>query len=328
MSNVIRRPDDHEIARLADHVAAQSVFHDYRERRAANTLRRQDADLALFETFLKSVRMSATNLNSDPLEWSSITWGLVTAFVNWMLQNGYAVGSVNVRLSTVKMYAKLAFKAGAMDTTQFALIQTVTGYRNREAVNVDKKRAVTRRKQKRTVSLTDEQVRSLKFDHPATEQGRRDRFLMCLLLDQGLRISEVALLKGSNFHGEHVTFYRPKVNKETTLHLTNDTLQALADYPRPADQNAPILRWSVRSGDLVGEGITATGISDRVRMIGLLHGIDGLSAHDCRHSWATRTARKYQDKPFRLQEAGGWNSLDMPRRYIEAAKVANEDIRL
>jgi hypothetical protein len=28
--------------------------------------------------------------------------------------------------------------------------------------------------------------------------------------------------------------------------------------------------------------------------------------------------------PFRLQEAGGWNSLALPRRYVEAAKIANE----
>jgi hypothetical protein len=25
---------------------------------------------------------------------------------------------------------------------------------------------------------------------------------------------------------------------------------------------------------------------------------------------------------------GGWNSLAMPRRYVEAAKIANEDIHL
>jgi len=27
---------------------------------------------------------------------------------------------------------------------------------------------------------------------------------------------------------------------------------------------------------------------------------------------------------FRLQEAGGWNSLAMPRRYVERSEVANE----
>ena len=51
-------------------------------------------------------------------------------------------------------------------------------------------------------------------------------------------------------------------------------------------------------------------------------GIAGLSAHDCRHYWAARWTGKID--PFRLQEAGGWASLAMPRRYAEAAEIANE----
>lgn len=33
-------------------------------------------------------------------------------------------------------------------------------------------------------------------------------------------------------------------------------------------------------------------------------------------------------EPFRLQEAGGWSSLALPRRYVEDAKVANEGVEL
>jgi hypothetical protein len=29
-----------------------------------------------------------------------------------------------------------------------------------------------------------------------------------------------------------------------------------------------------------------------------------------------------------LQEAGGWASLAMPRRYVERAKIANERVKL
>jgi len=56
-------------------------------------------------------------------------------------------------------------------------------------------------------------------------------------------------------------------------------------------------------------------------------GIDGLSPHDCRHFWATYWAERIERLPkglFTLQEAGGWSSLVMPRRYVKAAAVANE----
>jgi len=49
--------------------------------------------------------------------------------------------------------------------------------------------------------------------------------------------------------------------------------------------------------------------------------------HDCRHSWATRASRN-GTSPFALQEAGGWNSLTMPRRYIDESEIANEGVKL
>jgi len=52
-------------------------------------------------------------------------------------------------------------------------------------------------------------------------------------------------------------------------------------------------------------------------------GIDGLSAHDARHYWATYEARN-KTSVDRLMDAGGWNSPAMPLRYIEAAHIVNE----
>jgi hypothetical protein len=50
---------------------------------------------------------------------------LVAAFVQWQLSQGYAIGSINVRLSTIKTYAKLASQAGALHPTEYAMIRTV-----------------------------------------------------------------------------------------------------------------------------------------------------------------------------------------------------------
>ena len=68
-------------------------------------------------------------------------------------------------------------------------------------------------------------------------------------------------------------------------------------------------------------------ITARVRYLGQQVGIEGLSAHDLRHTWATLAARN--GTPLdRLQDAGGWNSLAMPARYVEAARIANEGVLL
>jgi hypothetical protein len=52
-----------------------------------------------------------------------------------------------------------------------------------------------------------------------------------------------------------------------------------------------------------------------------------LTAHDCRHNSATRAVKGKTDA-FALRNAGGWTSLAMPSRYVEAAAIANEWVNL
>jgi len=132
------RADDQAAAlaqagRAANEAAARHKFDDYRSRKAANTIRRQDADLALFARYLAEFGVKAGDLAGDPGAWRGITWGLVEGFVKWQLSEGYSVGSVNVRLSTIRTYAKLAMLTGAMDTEQAALIRAVQGYSHKES---------------------------------------------------------------------------------------------------------------------------------------------------------------------------------------------------
>lgn len=344
----------------ANHVAARHVFDDYRARKSANTLRRQHADLSLFARYLGAVGVwdvlldadteaaeaqcnaQAERLQTDPESWRGMTWGLITGFVRWQLAQGYALQSINVRLSTVKKYAALAFQAGEIDATEHALIRTVTGYSHKEAKHVDQKRGdegIPARyprkgaKKAESVRIPDDLATALKNGQSDTPQGRRDALLMCLLLDHGLRCGEVALLRVSHFNLAEgtFTFYRPKVDKVQTHNLTPDTRRALKAWIErgdcPQSPDAMLLRSSRKDGSLTDAGMSERAITERVRVLGEAVGISGLSAHDCRHYWATRASRKGTD-PFALQEAGGWNSLAMPRRYVEAARIANEGVKL
>jgi integrase len=81
------------------------------------------------------------------------------------------------------------------------------------------------------------------------------------------------------------------------------------------------------AGTLITQGLSDRAITSRVETLGKLVGAVGLSAHDCRHYWATQAA--CSGTPIdRLQDAGGWNSPVMPLRYVELAKIANEGVKL
>ncbi len=47
-------------------------------------------------------------LYHDPFAWKDMSRGRVERFVLWQLQQGYAIGSVNMHLSIIKLYCKLA----------------------------------------------------------------------------------------------------------------------------------------------------------------------------------------------------------------------------
>ncbi|MDT8897148.1 site-specific integrase [Thermanaerothrix sp. 4228-RoL] len=323
---------DIQIGHAANEAATRHRFADYRSRRADHTLRRQDADLALFAEFLSSLGIQVSNLSQNPEAWRGITWGLVEAFVKWQLSVGYAIPSINVRLSTVKTYARLALQSGCLTPEEYALIRSIKGFSHREQQRLDQRRPRQRvgTKKPAPVTLTPQQAAALKTQ-PDTPQGRRDALLMCLLLDHGLRVGEVASLRVENIDLEAglLRFFRPKVGKTQTHRLSPDTLHLLrrcsALKDLPAEPQAPLLRASLKDGSLSKAGMTTRAITQRVRFLGERLGIIGLSAHDCRHYWATQAARRGVD-PFALQQAGGWASLAMPRRYIADNEIANEDL--
>jgi integrase len=337
----------------ANQAAARATFADYRERRSANTVRSQDADLALFEDFLQLAGAPVMDLSTNPAAWRGITWGLVEAFTKWQLADGYAIDSVNRRLSTVKAYAQLALKAGALDVQEYAMIRTVKGYGQKEKPNVDSKRRAdgieTRRTEKARVIrkdgtpagnskktapifLTKEQREAL-LSHDGSQQGKRDAFILLLMLDQGFRVSEVIRLQRADFASLPViTVYRPKTKTTQKHRLTEATLQAARAYLKHAPEIGNVWRNSAQKnegkakrGKLTGQGMTANAVYKRVELLGRKIGIEGLSPHDLRHTFAERARRN----PAKLlQVAGGWNSEAMPLRYQKAGEIANDGLIL
>lgn len=356
MNTSIIKQEQHETAievatlgQQANQTAANYAIADYLSRRASNTVRNHAAALALFADFLDdagelggAMRRFAGDVAAwaegvktrpDPAAWMGVTWGLLEGFVKWLLIEGYSVTSVNNRLSAVRVYAGLASKAGVIPVEELQLIKAVSGYGSKEAKRVNERRPVTRvgDKKEERVSITAHQARIMKEQDLETAQGRRDALLMCLLLDHGLRVGEVARLQVTDFDLKEnvLRFYRPKVDKVQTHLLTPDTLRAARAY---FEHDAPaigrLLLGSRKGGKLTSRPMSERAITGRVQYLGQqLLGLENLSAHDCRHYWATDAARNGTD-PFRLQEAGGWSSLAMPRRYVEDARIANQGVRL
>ena len=343
--DLAKQAERYEIGQAANHFAGQAVFDQYRGLIADNTRRTQDAGLELFAEFLNEKfdwKASGERLSIMAEAWSEITHGLVTAFVYWQLDRGYAVSTVNARLSTIKRYAKLAYKAGTLTGAEYGMIKAVEGFQKKQYARIDAQRENegidTRRKVSRgmfdgqgkpvgtikkasSVLIPEDRADMLK-EQPDDPQGRRDRLLMCLLLDHGLRVSEVAILERENIDLENgvMTIYRPKVDRTENHKMTGDTWRAARAYlEQDAPETSGIWRGSRRGRKLTNASLSIRSINNRVRALGERVGIEGLSPHDCRHYGATLDAPRLGMRG--LMDKYGWTSAQTAIGYIESAKV-------
>jgi integrase len=328
----------HAIGELANLHAARSAFRDYQEKCAATTRTRQHGDLALFCLYLSEVSIENTpeRLLNDPESWRGMTHGLVAGFVRWQLLEGYAIGSINVRLSTVKRYCALATSAGVLTAESLGLIQLIKAFRHKDGRNVDQGRAVTRIGDKKAapVALTTQQVERLKYGQPETPQGARDAFLLCLIFDHALRRGEVAqlTLESLNLEAGLLRIYREKTDLVQLHQLTPDSWRAARRYfelCRPGDAAINPERCLIMGGNNKGQiagSMSDRAITKRVNALCRRIGVQGASAHDGRHYCATALAVGGTDVRS-LQDIGGWKSATTALRYINATAIANKGAR-
>src|SRR5713101_5995772 len=110
------RGDLADISVLADEYSKATRLTRYQEGLRDETIRRQRTDLLTFARFLASIGTSAGDFYNNLNAWAGISAGLLETFIEWQKLQGYAIGTINCRLATVKAYCHLAYEVGILDT--------------------------------------------------------------------------------------------------------------------------------------------------------------------------------------------------------------------
>ena len=323
---------------VANEAAARHVFRLYQDRRPPNTQRGQRAALDTFTAFLRFCGIAPTgNLYEDPSAWRGVTFGLLQAFQLWLVKQGYSIGTINGRVSTVRFYMGLANQAGHIPDGEILKAQQVKGYSRKEAITLDAQRKsegiTTRRgaKKAQAVTITAEQAASLYQARNDTPQGRRDALLMALLVFHGLRVSEIASLTVESLDMEKrmMTFTRFKTGRVSRHRIRGATWQRLTAYLHDHPGHGGLWLASTKSGALVpASSMSIRAIRQRVADLGQGIDLDHLSPHDCRHAGATFIASDPKTSLAGLMNWGAWESASSASRYIEAGEADNDGVSL
>jgi len=335
----------------ADAASQLNTFLKYRFLKAPATIARQDAELRRFADYVgtlvddkkpdedqgaelalfKEQRGGEKTLGTHPPLWEGITFGQIDSFLTKLKMDGYAIGTVNLHLSTLKLYAKMAKKAGVLTRAALDDITDLKGVTKRERKNANKHRTemgiATRRpgaKKEHARILSQSELDALAALCDDSDQGRRDALVLMLLGGLGLRVSEAVALRREHFDPEtrRLEVFRGKTDVTTSFRLSNGLLQAMLGYFDAVDGEAgdQLLRGSTRWGRLSG-GMSIRAVRLRIKTLGERIGVMDLAPHDFRHSLATLKA---PHMPLTaLMTWFGWTSPVTAMTYVELTEVVD-----
>lgn len=152
------------------------------------------------------------------------------------------------------------------------------------------------------------------------EVRERDMAIVVLLLQTGLRVSELTNLKLVDVDlDRHRVKITRKGNKEQYLHLNEETVRTLVKYlsKRPQVQNDRFFLGT--SGSNLTRGYIYALVRRYLQLAGIEKGKQG--PHILRHTFCTRLHQKGVD-PFTIKDLAGHKSLNTTMRYI---KIENKE---
>lgn len=176
--------------------------------------------------------------------------------------------------------------------------------------------------------LYGDEVRRLFAAAKLGRQPERDAAILLLLLDTGLRASELISLNfGSIAPASGELTVIGKGGKARQVYMGREARRALwrylevgrwADRGQPHEAEEPL--FVSCGGNTRGERLTKNGLFQIVQSLGKAAGIEGVGPHDLRRTFAVNFL-KGGGNVFELQQIMGHTDLTVLREYVELAET-------
>lgn len=248
---------------LGQHFQSFLEYLQYEKKYSAHTIVSYNNDLTQFFGFI--------NAEKEGISISEINYQLVRAWIADLMANDIAAKSVNRKLSALKTFFKYLQKQGEIKVNP---LSKITGPKTpkRLPVFVDESQMNT---------LFDE----LKFEDSFT--GMRDRLILDILYQTGVRRSELAALKESDIDFFNATIkVLGKRNKERIIPISLTLKRNLEEYFKVKEVNSPFnsLIFVTEKGKSLGDQGVYRIVKKYLTQITT---ITKKSPHVLRHTFAT-----------------------------------------
>ena len=274
---------------------------------------RSFATIDCYTTRLESFQWYARHFHwTDDI--GAVTTTLIREFLAYLRDNDHRFDSDFVRAkrpvnsTTIRNY--------------YLVLSSMFGWLEREeilAYNPMAKIRAPRAEKKVIHALTAMEVNRLIASFGSTFEGIRNKAIILVMVDCGLRLGELLNLKLTDMDMEAQTLKVDGKTGERFVRYGSTTAQALSRYleARGELHCKTAWLWSIRSGT----GLTANGLETAFHQIVRTTGI-AVHPHLLRHTFATLFLRAGGDS-LMVQRLLGHTTLTMTARYVQAVGCAD-----
>ncbi|RRO11077.1 tyrosine-type recombinase/integrase [Pectobacterium aquaticum] len=240
--------------------------------------------------------------------WEQLNYASVAKVRAALLDDGYAVSSVNIALSALRGVAQTAFNLNCMNAETLARIRSV------KRVNGD-----IRRKGR---ALSREEVRALiqaAKQHP--QRRCRDAAIVLTLCGTGLRAGELVKLERRDYDNGLLTIRQGKGRKYREIHVADAVDKAIRAWLKiigvkigVKEAGDALFNRIQRNGKTSRLPLTTTGLTGILAELQHRSGIARFTPHDMRRTFITRLLEQGVDINT-VRQLAGHSDISTTTRY-------------
>ncbi|HAV1715878.1 TPA: site-specific integrase [Enterobacter hormaechei subsp. steigerwaltii] len=227
--------------------------------------------------------------------WEQLNYATVAKVRAALLDDGYAVSSVNMAVSALRGMAQTAFNLNCMNAETLARIRSV----KRVSGDIQRKGRALDRQEIRALIQAAKQ-------HPQHVRRYRDVAIVLTLCGTGLRAGELVKLERRDYYNGILTVRQGKGRKYREIHVAVAVDKAIRAWLKvSADEaDSALFRRIHRSGKVASQPLTTTGLTGILAELQQTTGIARFTPHDMRRTFITRLLEQGVDINTVRQLAG------------------------
>lgn len=248
--------------------------------------------------------LSLLNLCADILQsketahsydWTQLRYVHVAKIRATLLDNAYAVATVNMALAALKGVALSAFNLQWLDADSLARIKTVKRVKGDSG---NKGRALSREEVKKLIEATKA--------HPQKLRQLRDKAIVLTFCGTGLRVGElIALgLKDYCLKTQTLTVRQGKGRKYRQITVSPLVARAIQAWLKVKGEGNAMFTGICRSGLVGQKALTPAGVTVILSQLAEAAGLEAFTPHDLRRTFITRLLEQGADINIVRQLAG------------------------